>query len=502
MRRALAILLLFSVPSWATATSYTFSTNAPTNPFGTSNSIYYATFNLGSSVKTPINGDCLQSYYYAAAHAVTPSWIAMQRQTGCSGAWIPYSGTSWGSGGSSGCDGASPPTGCVFADNARSNDVRGCSLLADPTDNRILCFYYDDLNAGSAVVYVSVSTDDGVNFGAPTLISGYGAAGAGAANMDNGQPCIYITGGTLNTRGTTYDLCSTDGGSTWTNAIQISTNEQQEGAVWWDSSGTNGLVFIRSAAASAPMKLATTINSGATWVDAASDIADVTPACQASGGSVLSHTFVSPYILQPATPSGFITLMFVDREICSGAGGVNNYLLSITFNPTAVIASPSSLPASQVLNLGYLTTAQVDYGYPSIIETSGSNVLFSWYGSYTPYSGRPAIFQMTGAYQSGQHALTISGGSNGTVTSNDGQIRCVNGSGLCGPIIYGTGSQITLTGTGEAGYIFSSCSSPCNSNPYTLTLNSDTTITYTFGPVMPTVVQSGTQVSSGNVVSK
>lgn len=34
------------------------------------------------------------------------------------------------------------------------------------------------------------------------------------------------------------------------------------------------------------------------------------------------------------------------------------------------------------------------------------------------------------------------------VTSNNGQIRCGNGSGLCGPVIYGTGSQITLTGTG------------------------------------------------------
>src|ERR1035441_6559553 len=127
LRQLVAILLLCAT---AHATSYTFSTNAPTNPFGTDTSVYHATFG-GPILKTP-GGDCLVGYHQGSNHATSPSFTVMQRQTGCSGLWAAYSGTAWDLSGDAHCDGAGLPSGCVFSDNVNNsggNWVSGCALV-------------------------------------------------------------------------------------------------------------------------------------------------------------------------------------------------------------------------------------------------------------------------------------------------------------------------------------------------------------------------------------
>ncbi len=136
---------------------------------------------------------------------------------------------------------------------------------------------------------------------------------------------------------------------------------------------------------------------------------------------------VSPTLYAPTSAPGFVTLLYTERQVCTGGpSATNNYLRSITFNPATVIANTSALPAPQTINTGVPVNSQVDYGYQGMTETTGSNVMFTWYGHWAAGTTKPVIITMTGAYQTTSRTLTMAcgGTGNGFLSSDDGHISC------------------------------------------------------------------------------
>ena len=79
------------------------------------------------------------------------------------------------------------------------------------------------------------------------------------------------------------------------------------------------------------------------------------------------------------------------------------------------------------------------------------------------------------------YTLTVTGTGQGTVTSGDGQIDCVNGSGVCSAI-YTSGTTVTLNAAGASGWVFSGWSGPCggSSPSCTLVMNGNSSAGATF----------------------
>ena len=78
------------------------------------------------------------------------------------------------------------------------------------------------------------------------------------------------------------------------------------------------------------------------------------------------------------------------------------------------------------------------------------------------------------------YTLTANEVGQGTVTSSDGAINCINGSGACSAV-YASGSLVTLNATPSSGWAFSGWSGPCSGgNPCNLVMNSNLTPTATY----------------------
>ena len=88
----------------------------------------------------------------------------------------------------------------------------------------------------------------------------------------------------------------------------------------------------------------------------------------------------------------------------------------------------------------------------------------------------------TATFSAPTYTLAVSESGLGTVTSADGKISCVNGSGSCSAV-YASGSSVTLTAAAASGWNFSGWSGPCSGgNPCSLVMNSSRSPTATFAP--------------------
>ena len=123
----------------------------------------------------------------------------------------------------------------------------------------------------------------------------------------------------------------------------------------------------------------------------------------------------------------------------------------------------------------------------TLTGTAGSGSTFSgWSGPCS--GGNPCNLVMnsdltaTATFSAPNYTLAVSESGLGTVTSADGKISCVNGSGTCSAV-YASGSSVKLTGAAASGWNFSGWSGPCSGgNPCSLVMNSTLSPTATFTP--------------------
>ncbi|MGB6258533.1 MAG: hypothetical protein WBG09_10340 [Candidatus Sulfotelmatobacter sp.] len=123
----------------------------------------------------------------------------------------------------------------------------------------------------------------------------------------------------------------------------------------------------------------------------------------------------------------------------------------------------------------------------TLTGTAASGSTFSgWSGSCS--GANPCNLVMnsdltaTATFSAPTYTLAVSESGLGTVTSADGKISCVNGSGSCSAV-YASGSSVTLTAAAASGWNFSGWSGPCSGgNPCSLVMNSSRSPTATFAP--------------------
>jgi hypothetical protein len=146
--------------------------------------------------------------------------------------------------------------------------------------------------------------------------------------------------------------------------------------------------------------------------------------------------------------------------------------------------------------------------YSSMAIDSADDCTF-WYTAQYQASGAPhwstrlASFSFPSCTQTS--TLTVSEVGQGTVTSSDGQIDCVNGSGSCSAV-YADGTAVTLTATAASTWTFSGWSGACSgTNPCQVTMNSNLSATATFTSSNYTLTVSeagqGTVTSTGGPIN-
>jgi hypothetical protein len=96
--------------------------------------------------------------------------------------------------------------------------------------------------------------------------------------------------------------------------------------------------------------------------------------------------------------------------------------------------------------------------------------------------------------------LTLSETGAGTVTSADGAIDCVDGSGGCSAS-YPNGTAVSLTATPAAGYTFAGWSGCSGGNPCSVSLSSNQSVTATFTGAPPNYTLTVDDNGSGTVTS-
>jgi hypothetical protein len=161
------------------------------------------------------------------------------------------------------------------------------------------------------------------------------------------------------------------------------------------------------------------------------------------------------------------------------------------------VLSAASVPTASQTN----TYRWGDYSSMAIDSTDDCTF---WYTTeYHPTSSsshwgtRIASFSFPSCTQS--YTLTVKEVGQGTVTSADGEIDCINGSGTCSAV-YASGSSVSLTGKAASGSTFSGWSGACSgSNPCSLVMNSSLSATATF--TAPTYTLAVNESGQGTVTS-
>jgi hypothetical protein len=175
-----------------------------------------------------------------------------------------------------------------------------------------------------------------------------------------------------------------------------------------------------------------------------------------------------------------------------------------TFTPSVVIASPTSFPVPQQL---FLTQLGYQGGSTGFTFKYGSTTQ-GWLSWVTPQwtYGMNNVYELPLTYTSNFSTLTVacSGVGNGTVVSDDDIINATCTAGALAGVSTDAmlnGTQVTLTATAIAGSVFTGFSDGgCSTSPCTVTLNSDTTVTATFGPYTPSEVHKGAIITKGTTV--
>lgn len=142
--------------------------------------------------------------------------------------------------------------------------------------------------------------------------------------------------------------------------------------------------------------------------------------------------------------------------------------------------------------------------YSSLVIDSSDDCTFWSASEYIPtgannhWATRISAFNFPSCTQS--YTLTVSEIGQGTVTSADGNINCVNGSGSCSAV-YSSGASVSLTATPSTNWAFSGWSGACTgANPCTVTMSSSQTATATFAATQ-TYTLSVNEVGQGTVTS-
>ncbi len=137
--------------------------------------------------------------------------------------------------------------------------------------------------------------------------------------------------------------------------------------------------------------------------------------------------------------------------------------------------------------------------------TAGSSWTFSgWSGGCS--GGNPCSLVMnsnvsaTATFASQNYTLTVNEAGQGTVTSTDGEINCINGTGACSAV-YANGSSVTLNATAASGWGFSGWSGGCSGgNPCNLVMNSNLSPTATFTALPSWAIVNKTS-NAGNITT-
>ncbi len=219
-----------------------------------------------------------------------------------------------------------------------------------------------------------------------------------------------------------------------------------------------------------------------------------------NSASYITSDFVSPVVSQlPATPT-VDALFYTQRQEITGSWC--NVLWAVLFTPATVIANNGAMTAGtgttapQAINVGALTSASADYGYPNAYENyqggaSSGQLLVGWYGRPWPPQNNPTEWLITAGYTTPTYTLTIlgAGTGTGTVTDNTTQINCTVTAGAptgsCSGS-YGSGASVTLIGTPVSGSTLGSFSP---SSPVTMSGNMNDTATFSL--IVPSGVISG-----------
>ncbi len=492
------LIVILALSCLAVGQTYTFSTNPPAATFGTSTTYYNG---FPGIIRTP--SGCLLAYRNGTAHATPPTYIILNVSTDGCVTFHPYAGTSFDCGGS-------PLSGCLWSDNSNSNQVEAAAFIYDGT--RIISAAYLLNNAAtvSTGCQVTYSDDYGASWTTPATYTApmYWCFSPGFFTYNN-HPCITTNVDNVS-GGLQQWVCSLDHGVTWTDIHPWpAAIDQGENATYWIDNN-NGIVFSRKAAGQT-LRICVTTTGPTGFTCGDSNLTMVTPACAVSGGTLSSWIDVSPTLYAPTSAPGFVTLLYTERQVCTGGpSATNNYLRSITFNPATVIANTSALPAPQTINTGVPVNSQVDYGYQGMTETTGSNVMFTWYGHWAAGTTKPVIITMTGAYQTTSRTLTMAcgGTGNGFLSSDDGHISCTctagTASGVCTDLT-GSGSVVLVTGfpvanTGLQSFVTTGGCSASGTNPTSVTLSANCTTTATFTPLTPHSKLNGNSVMNGNSI--
>jgi hypothetical protein len=318
--------------------------------------------------------------------------------------------------------------------------------------------------AANQSVYITYSADDGITWGTPTLVQAsraggeYGIYEAAFVAVNSTTAIGVMRSQQQPPEDEPWFTYSTDGGNTWSTSVQLQLPFSTYQPPW--SSDCTGSV---------------------------------------------SGTIVSPWIIPVSYPSGDYLLLYTERQNCPGAAYGLTLIQGLLFTPSSVISNVANFGNPTQLLVTTKTTGGVDAGYTSVVDVSHTssqdtlNVVF-----YQPQTTAttPVMFSAPLIIASSSSTLTIigSGAGTGTVTSDDNAINCTITAGVtsgnCTDLV-ANGTVIALTGTPAAGSVFTGFSP---ASP--VTVNSNMNDTATFGPVVPTLVQSGMQVSSGNIVSR
>jgi len=139
---------------------------------------------------------------------------------------------------------------------------------------------------------------------------------------------------------------------------------------------------------------------------------------------------------------------------------------------------------------GIATASQVNYprwgDYSGMAIDPTDDCTFWYTNEYQPAGGknrwatRIASFSFPSCANSSSSTLTVAESGQGTVTSADGQINCINGSGSCSAV-YANGTPVTLTAKAASGWNFTAWSGSCTGgNPCNVVVNGNLTATAKF----------------------
>jgi|SRR5579871_575637 len=190
---------------------------------------------------------------------------------------------------------------------------------------------------------------------------------------------------------------------------------------------------------------------------------------------------------------------------------------SSTINPTIRYTGrvPTDALGTMEGEVDVLSSANVNHGsqtnsfhwadYASMSIDPSDDCTFWFTTQYIPTTGahwstRIANFSFPNCSSTG-YTLTANEVGQGTVTSSDGSIDCVNETGTCSAS-YASGTSVTLTATPASGWTFSGWTGVCTgANPCNITMTSNWAPTATFASSVQTYTLTANEVGQGTVTS-